>query len=145
MFGMVYSRLPSAKLESFEDVSSNLDLSGAERLYAQPRSFLFALIISASLSFRRNAIFSIILARCRAEISICYMQVYETFLEVPTLMAPSMDNLTQHFSYINYFRIKAYRELNLVRALDEDTRVSSSSLLLHWARQLFLGISPLHQ
>ena len=38
-----------------------------------------------------------------------------------------------------YFRVKAYRELNLVRALDEDIRVSTS-LLLHWARQQFLEI-----
>ena len=40
-----------------------------------------------------------------------------------------------------YFRVKAYRELNLVRALDEDIRVSTS-LLLHWARQQFLEIPP---
>ena len=37
----------------------------------------------------------------------------------------------------------AYRELNLERALDEDTGVFPFlffSLLLHWTRQLFLGI-----
>ena len=34
-------------------------------------------------------------------------------------------------------------KLNLVRALNEDTRVSPfTSLFLHWARQLFLGIPP---
>ena len=56
------------------------------------------------------------------------------------------NNLAHYFScmllYI-YFRVKAYRELNLVRAFDEDTRVSpSTSILLHWARQQFLGIPP---
>ena len=46
------------------------------------------------------------------------------------------NNLTHYFSTCyNYFRIKAYREINLVRALDEDTRVFS----------FYLSSSPLAQ
>ena len=37
--------------------------------------------------------------------------------------------------------VRTYRELNLVRALDEDTEFSPfTCALLHCARQLFLGI-----
>ena len=50
------------------------------------------------------------------------------------------------FSYMLYaYSVKEpIGELNLKRALDEDTGVFSSffSLLLHWVRQLFLGIPP---
>ena len=55
-----------------------------------------------------------------------------------------INSITPFFLHaIHYFRIKAYRELNLVRVLYEDTRVSPfTSLLLHWARHLFLEIPP---
>ena len=53
------------------------------------------------------------------------------------------------FSYMLYvYSVKEpIGELNLKRALDKDTRVFLSSflffhLLLHWFRQLFLGIPP---
>ena len=38
-----------------------------------------------------------------------------------------MNNLYIIFAYYMYLRVKAYRELNLVRALDEDTGVFSFS------------------
>ena len=39
----------------------------------------------------------------------------------------NMDDLAHYFlTYYIYLRVKAYRELNLVRALDEDTGVFSS-------------------
>ena len=50
------------------------------------------------------------------------------------------------FSYMLYaYSVKEpIGELNLKRALDEDTGVFSSffHLLLHWVRQPFLGIPP---
>ena len=63
---------------------------------------------------------------------------------------PYMKTLIHHFPTCYVYCVKkAYRKLNLERVLDKDTEVFSflSSfllflLLLHWARQLFLGIPP---
>ena len=59
----------------------------------------------------------------------------------------NMKNLIHHFpTCYNAYSVKEpIGELNLERALDEDTGVFSSFPLfhlLHWARQLFLGIPP---
>ena len=53
-----------------------------------------------------------------------------------------MNNLTYHFPTCYIIRVKAYRELNLVRALDEDIRVFSFySCLLHWTRVVSGNVS----
>ena len=70
--------------------------------------------------------------------------------EFPRSRAPDISHLSNCMFCVNniinkaihpFYIKKAYRELNLMRALDEDTRVFSI-LLLHWARQMFLGIPP---
>ena len=56
-----------------------------------------------------------------------------------------MKNLRYHFPTCYAYSVKEpIGELNLKRALDEDTGVFSSffHLLLHWVRQPFLGILP---
>ena len=56
-----------------------------------------------------------------------------------------MKNLRYHFPTCYAYSVKEpIGELNLKRALDEDTVVFSSffHLLLHWVRQPFLGIPP---
>ena len=59
-----------------------------------------------------------------------------------------MKNLIYHFPTCYAYSVKRpIGELNLKRALDEDTRVFSSffsflSSSFHWVRQLFLGFYP---
>ena len=55
-----------------------------------------------------------------------------------------MKNLRYHFPTCYAYSVKEpIGELNLKRALDEDTGVFSSFFhLLHWVRQPFLGIPP---
>ena len=55
-------------------------------------------------------------------------------------------NIFLHTTYIHLvysMYVKGLRELNLVRALNEDTRVFSYILLLHWTRELLFEGIPL--